>query len=311
MIDIISSSIRIGYYIRLNTEYKKIYDFYHDEEKSNMIFAEYKDLLKRHFNRYGFYAFDYVHKLIVANLENKDEIAKNMAWKMQDNVFLRKEYSDILKSTQVLGGIIAKYIGELMAKITTCPVLEISPQTQKMQHLSNELSTSILRSGVFSWLLNPIKAKQIQQQSYILQNYEIETEKFRKAHPYNKNICKYIESLPPKSREVAYLAENMKFLEFLIKNAIIQGFFFNLFDIYEEDVIKIKEINKQNAIHPIVIKISKIFHDNHLMLFRFSADDGIKYILVRKMTINFSQNDCTTTLYGYTYPTNEYRLLVI
>ena len=312
MIDIISSSIRIGHYIRLNTEFKSIYDFYHEQDKTDIFSYEYRDLLKHHFNLYGFFTFDYVDRLIIANLESQEEIARNMAKEIKDNIFSKKQYPNVLKATQTLGRIIAKYIGQLMTNISTCPVLELTPQTQKLQHISNELSTSILRSGVFSWLANPLKAKQLQQQSEILQSYEAETEIFRsKSHPYNSNIRKYIKSLPKESQKVAYLAENLKFLEFIINNAILQGFFFDLFDIHENDIIKIKELNKQNAIHPVIIKTSKFFPDNHLMFFRFSANEEIKYILAKRMTIKFSQDDFSTILYGYTYPTNEYRLLTI
>ena len=96
-----------------------------------------------------------------------------MAKEIKDNIFSKKQYPNVLKATQTLGRIIAKYIGQLMTNISTCPVLELTPQTQKLQHISNELSTSILRSGVFSWLANPLKAKQLQQQSKILQSYEV------------------------------------------------------------------------------------------------------------------------------------------
>ena len=47
------------------------------------------------------------------------------------------------------------------------------------------------------------------------------------------------------------------------------------------------------------------------MFFRFSTNEEIKYILAKKMTIHFSQDEFSTTLYGYTYPTNEYRLFTI
>lgn len=312
MIDIISSSIRIGRYIRLKTEYKSIYDFYHEKDNADVILCAYRDLLKHHFNLYGFYTFDYVDKLVIANLESQEEIAQNIAKQIKDKIFSKKQYPYILKATQILGGIIAKYIGQLITNISTYPILELTPQTQKLQHISNELSTSILRSGVFSWLANPLKAKKVQQQFQFLQSYETATEILRrKAYPYNPNIIKYIRSLPKEKQEIAYLAENLKFLEFIINNAILQGFFFDLFDINENDVIKIKELNKQNAIHPIVIKTKKFFPDNHLMFFRFSTNEEIKYILAKKMTTHFSQDEFSTTLYGYTYPTNEYRLFTI
>lgn len=312
MIDIISSSIRIGQYIRLNTEFKCIYDFYHDQEKMDFFSCEYKDLLKHNFSFYGFYSFDFVDKLIAANLDSEEESARNLSKQIKDKIFSKKQYPVILKASQEIAQILAKYIGELMTNITACPVLELTSPSQKLQHISNELSTSILRSGVFSWLENPVQAKQMQQQSQIIQSYEITTEILRKnSYPYNKNICKYIESLPKENQKIAHLVENLKFIEFIIKNAILQGFFFDLFDIHEKDIIKIKEINKQNSIHPIIIKTNKLFPDNHLIFFRFFANEKIKYILVKRMTIQFAQNEFDTTLYGYTYPTNEYRLLTI
>lgn len=312
MIDIISSSLRIGRYIRVNTKFKSIYDFYHERENSNIFLSEYRNLLKHNFSLYGFCAFDYVDKLIVANLEGEEEIARKLAKGIKDNICSKKQYADILEDSQVLGRIIAKYIEQLITNISTCPILELTPQTQKLQHISNELSTSILRSGVFSWLSNPLKSKHVRQDSQFLQDYEAATEIFReRSHPYNPKILKYIKALPKRRQELAYLGENIRFLEFIINNAILQGFFFDLFDISESDIIKIKELNQQKAIHSIMIKTSKFFPDNHLMFFRLSTKEEIKYILAKKMTIKFSQDEFSTTLYGYTYPTNEYRLFTI
>lgn len=311
MIDIISSAIRIGEYIRQNTKYGCIYNYYNSNELSESHGASYKDLLKRNFNTYGFFSFDYTDKLIDTALKSQDPLAQSLVRPIANNIINKPEYLDILSSTKELGTIISKFLSDLIHISPQLPILEITPNTHKLQHLSNELSTAVLRSGVLSWINNPILKMQFQQQSQFLKNFETATANYRNEHPYNRAIRKYIELLPNQQKKLAYFAENLYLIDYLIRNAILQGFFFEMFDVPEGSIIKIKELNSQNAIHPLIIRTSAFFPDNHIMFFRFSYQGLTKYILATKMTMRFSIDNFSTTIYGYTYPTNEYHLLTI
>ena len=64
-----------------------------------------------------------------------------------------------------------------------------------------------------------------------VREYGAQTAEFEHLHPYNKNTRKVINSLSTKQRQIAYQIENIKFVQFLSRSGILQGFFFELFDI--------------------------------------------------------------------------------
>ena len=74
---------------------------------------------------------------------------------------------------------------------------------------------------------------------------------------------------------------------------------------------RIKEIDKDRSIHPIIIKTDLIYPSNHLFLFKYTWGEKVAYLLTKRMTIHFTPDEASTTLYGYCYPTNEYSLLKI
>ena len=94
--------------------------------------------------------------------------------------------------------------------------------------------------------------------------YEAQTAEFDHLYPYNKNTRKVINSLSTERRKIAYQIENLRFVRYLSRCGILQGFFFELFDIPESHIMKIKERYIDQSIHPIIIKTDLIYPTNHM-----------------------------------------------
>ncbi len=314
MIDIISSSIRLGKLLREHDELKCIYDFFSqiDNEKSNQWASEYVKLVSAKFSQYGLYAFNVVDKILEQNLENENDFAKRIASEIRSFVTGKPNYNDILTLSQKYGAILNEYIIQLLCQINDYPQIKLENVSLKIQQCSNELSTAILRSGVLSWISDPVKFELLKKEMPFVREYEAQASEFEHLHPYNKSTIKIIDSLCENKKKIAYHTENIRFVQFLSRCGILQGFFFELFDIPESHITKIKEIHKDKSIHPVIIKTDLIYPSKHLFLFRYSYNDKLSYLLAKRMTISFSHNQIpTTTLLGYCYPTNEYSLLTV
>ena len=142
--------------------------------------------------------------------------------------------------------------------------------------------------------------------------YESKIAEFNHLHPYSKEVREIIDSLNANHQKIAYYLENIKLIQYLSRCGIIQGFFFELFDIYDSHILKIKEIHKDKSIHPTIIKTNIVYPNRHIFLFRYYHNGKVSYLLAKRMTIQFiTDTGPKTTLYGYCYPTNEYSLLRI
>ncbi len=313
MIDIISSSIRLGKLLKQHNELKIISDFFSQivEDKTNPWAFEYVKLVSTKFVKYGLYAFDVVDKILTENLEGEDEFVINMASNIQSFVSSHSNYSDILILSKKYGEILNDYISELLRQIDDYPKIKLENISLKIQQCSNELSTAVLRSGVLSWIIDPLKVQLLKKEMSFVEKYEIQTAEFEHLYPYNKNVLKIIDSLNPNQKKIAYQIENIKFVQYLLRVGILQGFFFDLFDITEVHITKIKEIYEDKSIHPVIIRTDIIYPTNHLFLFRYTNKGKVSYLLVKSMTINISNGIGSTTLSGYCYPTNEYSLLKV
>ena len=314
MIDIISSSIRLGKLLKEHVELKSIADFFSNivDEKSNPWAFEYIKLVSSKFNQYGLYAFDVVDKIILQNLENENEFAQRTASEIHSYVTINPNYNDVLVLSQKYGAILNDYIGQLISQTNDYPQIKLENISLKIQQCSNELSTAILRSGVLSWVSDPAKIEVLKKEMSFVGEYESQTAEFEQLHPYNKNALKIINSLDGVQKEIAYHVENIRFVQYLSRCGILQGLFFELFEIPEAHITKMKEIHKDKSIHPVIIETDLIYPSNHLFLFRYYCNHKATYLLAKRMTIKFSHDEgSSTTLYGYCYPTNEYSLLKI
>ena len=314
MIDIISSSIRLGKLFKEHVELKSIADFFSNviDEKSNTWAFDYIKLVSSKFNQYGLYAFNVVDQILADNIESGNETAKKIASEMKTFITGKNEYNDILCLSKKYGKILNDYIAQLISQTNDYPQIKLENISLKIQQCSNELSTAILRSGVLSWVSDPAKIEVLKKEMSFVGQYESQTAEFEHLHPYNKNVLKIINSLDGIKKKIAYHVENIRFVQYLSRCGILQGFFFELFEIPESHIARMKEIRKDKSIHPVIIKTDLIYPNNHLFLFRYYCGDKATYLLAKRMTIKFSQDEgSSTTLYGYCYPTNEYSLLKI
>ena len=308
MIDIISSSIRLGKYLREKTKYKVLYDFYFNVPKGDPKVYSYLRLLNHHFSMYSFYGFDCVDGIIENNIKNPpNEIALTVAKPIRAYLDKQENYADIISCSKELGEIVEKYIYETIMNISKFPCLNISKQSLKLQQISNELSTAVLRSGLYSWLNDPQYIEILRKNLEFVGTYEKQTEK-RENRPYSKDVISIINGLNKEQKVIAYSIENINFVRFLIRNGIMQGFFFELFEITEDKIHKIKELNKDKSVHAIVLKTDMFFPNNQLMLFKYRYKGEVKYILAYKVVTKFEHHESSSTISGYCYPTNEYNL---
>ncbi len=313
MIDIISSSIRVGRILRENKQLKLMYDFfeYISNDKSDPIAFDYKKLLTSKFIQYGFYAFDAVDKIIEQNLDSDNRIASNLSKNIKTFVSKYKDYQTLLHKSIECGDILNDYVTQLLRQIDEFPQIKLDSVSLKLQQSSNELSTAILRSGVFCWHNDPEKITFLKKNLSLASDYEKKTASYEHLHPYNRNNLKIINSLNKSEQKIAYYTENIRFVQFLVRNGIIQGFFFELFDIPSSRITRIKEIHTNQSIHPVIIKTDSIYPSDHLIFFRYTMDNKVSYLLTKRMRLQLFDNEIKSTLYGYSYPTNEYSLLKI
>ena len=313
MIDIISSSIRLGKLLREHDELKNIADFFSQlmNEKNNLWAFEYVKYITSKLGQYGLYVFDVVEQILIQNLENEDDFSKRMASEIRSFITANPNYNTILVLSKKYGAVLNDYVAQLLIQTNDYPQIKIENASLKIQQCSNELSTAILRSGVLSWLSDPGKIENLKKEISFVREYETLTAEYEHLAPYNKNTRKIINSLTSKQRKLAYHIENTKFVQYLTKCGILQGFFFELFDIPESQITQIKETYKDQSIHPVIIKTDMVYPTNHLFIFRYSYEGKVSYLLAKQVTINFSSKYQSTTLIGYRYPTNEYSLLRI
>lgn len=313
MIDIISSSIRFGKLLREHEELNSIYIFFSEivNEKSNPMAFEYVKLLSSNFSQYGLYSFDVVDKIIEQNLNNENDFAKRTALGIKSFLSSKANYDDILGQSKKHGKILNTYIAQLLSQINDYPQIDLQNVSLKIQHCSNELSTAVLRSGVLSWISNPQRVSLLKQEKNFVSEYETKTAEFDHLHPYNKNVLKIINSYSGNRKKITQYIENIRFVQFLARNGILQGFFFELFEIPSSHIIKFKEIYISKSIHPVIIKTDLIYPSKHLFLFRYKWNEKVSYLLTKRMTTHFLKDGVSTTLYGYCYPTNEFLLMKI
>ncbi len=313
MIDIISSSIRFGKSLREHEELKSLYIFFSDivNNKSNPDAVEYRNLLSKYFSQYGFYSFNIVDEIIEQNLNSENAIAKGIVLGIKSFLLSKANYYDILNQSKKYGEILNTYIAQLMSQINDYPQIDLQNVSLKIKQCSNELSTAVLRSGVFSWLSNPQRVLLLQKEMNFVSEYETRTAEFGNLHPYNKNVVNIINSYCGNRKKIAQDIENIRFVKYLVGIGIIQGFFFELFEIPTTHIIKFKEIFINKSIHPVFIKTDLGYPSNHLFLFTYKWNEKVSYLLTKRMSIHFSHEENFTTLYGYCYPTNEFSLLKI
>lgn len=313
MIDVISSSIRVGHILRGHQQLKIMYDFFESisSDNNNPIAFEYKKLITSKFIRYGFYAFEVVDKIIEQNLENEDEIARSLSERIKEFLLLNKDYGTVLIKSKEYGAILNDYVAEMLRNPSDFTQMKIENISLKLQQSSNELSTAILRSGVLSWLIDPQKFSVLKKNISFLEEYDKKIEPFEHLPPYNSNTVKIINNLNKVEQKIAYHIENVRLIQFLVRNGIVQGFFFELFEIPKERILRIKELHTDQSIHPVVIKTDFIYPSDHLIFFRYRWNNKISYLLTKRMKISFYNGEADTMLYGYCYPTNEYSLLKI
>ena len=313
MIDIISSSIRLGKLLREHEELNTLYAFFSEiiDDKSNPWTFEYIKLISDKFSHYGLYAFDIVNQIIEQNLNNEDDFVKSTISEIKSLVTSKENYKEVLEKSKKYGAILNKYVDQLLCQINDYPLIELENISLKIQQCSNELSTAVLRSGVLSWINDPKKVELLKKEMPFVGEYESKTAAFEHLHPYNSSTLKVINSYSGNRKKIAQNIENIKFIQFLTRGGILQGFFFELFEIPETHIIKIKEIYKDRSIHPVIIKTDLLYPSNHLFLFKYNWGEKVAYLLTKRMTIHFTPDESSTTLYGYCYPTNEYSLLKI
>jgi len=311
MIDIISSSIRLGKTLRDIGTYASIYEFYKAQTNDSGIPAcTYRDLLNKNFSKYGFYSFDYVDRVIEQNLTSEEDIAKRLAQSIRTHVDNQSNYPNIIEISKEVGAVLEKYIDELFTSTPDFPVLNVPNKAMKVQQISNELSTAILRTGLFSSVANPLLVATVKKDPLFAGQYEKQTEEYRKKMPYSKEIRKIIGTLDKGHKCIAEMVEGIYFIKHLVRNGIMQGFFFELYDLSEDQILAYKESHRDQSIHPIVIKTNMVFPSSQLMLFRYTLNGRTSYLLAKRMVIHFSPEECNCKISGYCYPTNEYRLFL-
>lgn len=309
MIDIISSSIRLGRYIRDNSDFKDLYDFFTIQiEDEDITLFEYKKMLIGYFDKYGFYCFNYVDKVIECNLDNTNDIVRNISKSIKVHLEKFKNYNTILNKSKELGCIVENYITQLTLKFNTFPQIDIPINSLHLQQISNELSTSILRSGVFSVFTNPESIRLIKKESEFAKEYQNFIDSNEDLRPYCKKVMKFINGFDSEKKKIALIMENIRFIRFIVLKGITQGFFFELFNISENQIYKIKETHKDKKIHPVILKTSFIFTHDNLMLFKYENENRVSYLLAEKIVFKYENGAAETKLYGYSYPTNEYSL---
>lgn len=314
MIDIISSSIRLGKLLSEHNELIRISVFFSQisNEKDNIRAHEYIQLVSSKLDKYGLYAFDVVDQILTQNLKNEDERVKKLALNIRTFISEKTDYNTIIDLSKKYAAILDDYIAQLLTQINDYPQIKLENIPLKIQQCSNELSTSILRSGVLSWLTIPEKIELLKKELSFINYYEAKIEGFKNTYPYNKQTRKIINSFNKKQRMVACHIENIRFVQYLAKRGIMQGFFFELYDIPDSHIIKIKETYKDKSIHPVAIKTDLVYPANHLFLFKYSFGGKTSYLLAKRVTIKFTQESgSSTTILGYCYPTNEYSLMRI
>ncbi len=311
MIDIISSSIHIGNLLKKDQYYKPLFDFYYNINKQNPVEKEYEDLLNRYLLEYGFRTFDAVAQLLKNNANNPNMMVHKTVQDISGVLANIPEYSSILSLSRELYYKIDEYIFNVLTNIKDFPNPPFSQTSPKLQQASNELSTAVIRSGIHNWINKPEQAFLVSQSKNFIDQYEITTSKFRNGFPYNKSILNIIESYAKEQKLLAKWAENQNLVRFLIKNGIVQGFFYKILEINETDIIKIKESYKNEPIHPIAIRINGILPINRTLLFRYRNNNENNYLVCRKINIHFKPNLCITNLFGYRYPTNEHSLFAL
>lgn len=308
MIDIISSSIRLGKYLREKTKFRALYDFYLNLPRNNSDVHSYIKLLNRNFSKYSFYGFDCVDNIIENNIKNPpSEIATTIAKPIRTFLDEQSVYADILSQSKELGEIVEKYIDEIIRNISIFPIVNISENTIKLQQISNELSTAVMRSGLYGWLNDPEYNELVRKNLNFIREYEKKTEKLKDV-PYSKDVINITNGLNKAQKTIAFSVENIRFVRYLIRNGIVQGFFFELYEITEDRIYKIKEIHKEKSVHPVVLKTDVFFPNDQLMLFKYKYQEKVKYLLARKIVTKFGSQELETTFSGYCYPTNEYDL---
>lgn len=311
MIDVISSSIRLGRAIRANSAYALLYDYYKIQSGDSGVPAcTYRDLLNTNFSKYGFYSFDYVDRVVNGNLASEDETAVRLAKAIRSHLDSCNEYEKIIILSKEAGAMLEKFIDALFTSTPDFPMIDIPNKTLKVQQLSNELSTAILRTGLFSLFTDSLLVTTAKKDPVFAAQYEKQTEEYRAKSPYSKEIREIIRGLDKGHRRVAEAIEGIYFIKHLVRNGIMQGFFFELYDIPEDQVSTHKEAHSSKSIHPIVIKTRLVFPSNQLMLFRYTLCGRTNYLLARKIEIHFSPEECYSKISGYCYPTNEYRLFL-
>ena len=254
MIDIISSSIRLGKLLREHDELKSMSDFFLQiaSEKSNPETFDYIKLVSAKFGQYGLYAFDVVDKLLAQNFENGDDFTKRMALEMHSFLSAKPNYNDILVLSQKYGEVLDEYIAQLIRQTNDYPQIKLKNVSLKIQQCSNELSTAILRSGVLSWITDPSKMEILKKERAFIGEYETQTVEYTHLRPYNKKILDIIHSLNANQKKIAYHIENIRFVQYLARCGILQGFFFELLDVSDTHILQIKEIYKDKSIHPML-----------------------------------------------------------
>ena len=311
MIDIISSSIRIGNFLKEDDCYKAIAAFYCELDKNNPVAHEYFNYLNRYLLEYGFMAFEAVDFLLKNNANNSEAFVRATVKKISALLSTIPDYNKILKLSRELEEKADKYVFDILTHIKGFPNPPVSKPTPKIQQISNELSTAVIRSGVCSWINNPKQALFVSQSKDFLDQYERATAKFRKGFPYNKSIRNIIESYDKSNKLLAKVAENQKLVQFLIKNGIVQGFFYKIIELHETEIVKLRESYKSQPIHPVAIRINGLLSLDRALFFRYRTNNETNYLICRKMNIKYTPDQCITNLFGYRYPTNEYSIFTL
>jgi len=170
MIDIISTSIRLGKLLREHDELKEIAVFFSQiaDEKSNSWAFDYVKLVSSKLGQYGLYSFDVVDQILIQNLENGDDFAKRMALEIRTFITAKPNYNDILILSKKYGAVLNDYVAQLLLQTNDYPQIKIENVSLKLQQCSNELSTAILRSGVLSWISDSNKIEVLKKEMSFL-----------------------------------------------------------------------------------------------------------------------------------------------
>lgn len=110
MIDIISSSIRIGNLLKQDPYYQAISEFYWKIDRQNSVAKEYEDFLNRYLLEYGFRTFNAVDYLLKNNANNPEAIVRKTVQEISNVISGFSEYSLILQLSNELDDKINEYI---------------------------------------------------------------------------------------------------------------------------------------------------------------------------------------------------------